>query len=250
MTASLREASLWNYPNEGAEPLRDHKAWLDENVVDALRGARTLSCRLVGSASNDRAGVAYNLTVAKRRAETARKYLLGRGVDGRQITEVQGVVDASVRSTSPRDRSVDVFLEQPVNKNFAIRVVPRDDTVPPLEGRPPFFHIRDRSNFVDAFYVLDRPPGAGTLLLPVKTAFDFFSIAGGWAAVQDFNGALMTLRSIGNNFGDDPIQPNLFVTINRPGQFSTLFAMVSVTSSEIEVPNNTSGTLRLVRGPE
>jgi hypothetical protein len=162
--ASLRKARLWNYPNEGDELLRDHRAWLDENVVAALRQGRTLTCRLLGSASNDNAGVAHNLQVADRRARKARAFLLGKGVDERQIVEVEAYMDTRVHSTSARDRHVDVVLRQPVDTIFDIRKVVLESWSSLLPwGAVHFFEIRARLHRLTAFYVLanNRPFNTG-----------------------------------------------------------------------------------------
>src|SRR5262249_38098456 len=125
MWGSFRRARLRNYPNEGDEPLPDHKVWLDENVVRTLRNGRALGlgCRLFGSASNDNAGFEHNLQVAERRARKAKAFLLARGVDPRQIFEVSAVVTGSKGSTDSKFRNVEVSLERPVNSSFAIRKV-------------------------------------------------------------------------------------------------------------------------------
>src|SRR5262245_2821970 len=120
VTFTIRGASLFNYPNNIDQPLPDHKAWLDQNIVPPLKADPTLTCKWFGSASNDKAGVTFNLALAKRRAEVVKTHLLAKGVRPEQLTAVQGTLETSRFSTDARDRNVNVSLESPHNTLFGI----------------------------------------------------------------------------------------------------------------------------------
>jgi hypothetical protein len=260
---SIREASLWNYPNEGDELLRDHRAWLDENVVAALAAQEAgqvaaglaLTCRLLGSASNDMAGVAHNLQVAGRRARKARAYLLGKGVAERQIVEVESSMDISVRSTAARDRHVDVFLQQPVDTIFAIRkvVLAAGSSLLPW-GAVHFFEIRPRAHRLSAFYVLarNRPFNTGPapgFALGARPGFDFVVTAPALVSVQDFDGADMMVFDAPS---DDPASfaDTTFAEIDKPGHFLSVFPMPEFERAPSDPSLITGKKLFLVRGPE
>jgi hypothetical protein len=246
ITLPVRIASLFNYPNNVDQPLADHKKWLDLNVVPVMKSDRTLSVRLFGSASNDKAGVPFNLALAKRRAEAVKKFLLQQGVAERQFSVVQGTMETSRFSTDPRDRSVDVFVDSPVNTAFGIRVVAGTPRFPVgFPGKKFFFRIHDGNNSAEAFFSFDAP--AGTLPpdgLDIDPTDGDFLVVNDFVSLRDFDGALATLTHPLVPVGQPDV---LNVTLTKPGRFSTAFV---IRLSGIDMKGGkATGRLSLTDGP-
>lgn len=251
MTSPIRGASLWNFPNEGDELLSDHREWLDDNVVAALRAKPWLSCQLSGEASNDRAGVKHNMLVARRRAAKAKAYLLAKGVQPRQITRAEGTLDVQVYSTDAHRRCVDVYLERPVNKWFNIRQVepfgPWPTAVP--EGTV-FFQLVDWANGLSAVVMLATQPrplpqDPNRMYKPVTRhgRYEPFPTTSAATSLTDFNGAdVDVLRDLST---DHEIGIVGFARINKPEMFSALARLVEFNADKDRV-----GKFVLVRGPE
>jgi hypothetical protein len=247
VTVPIRSASLFNYPNNIDQPLADHKKWLELNVVPVLKRDPTLTCKLFGSASNDKAGVAFNLALAGRRAQVVKKFLLGKGVREAQFTRVQGTMETSRPSTDPRDRNVNVSVESPVNTLFGIRVVGVTPKFP--SGLPGefFFRIHDSNNSAEAFFSYKPTLNTGPLqevapdLLPTRG--DLLPVTE-FVSVTDFDGAQVVLKHPFLPTGQPDI---LNVTMIKAGLFSTTFVIrlngITMTG------DRSDGKLVLVDGP-
>lgn len=260
---TFRGATLQNYDNEADELLPDHKRWLETDLVPTLRDGRALGlgCRLVGSASNDNAGVKHNLQVAERRAKKAKAFLLGRGVPAEQIFLVQSKLDTSTHSTLAKDRHVTAFLLRPINGIFGIRKVVLAASTSLLPwGAVHFFEIRDRQHGLSAFYAHSRfrPPNAPMpqfALLTRPGAFDSPVTLPKLVSLQDFDGADMEVSMLpvepdGPNQGGVTLGPRGLIV--QPGQFASEFPMPLFTPGPFDPwPKPIQGRkLFLVRGPE
>jgi len=104
-------AALENFGIDQSGLKNEHKKWLDDNVVPAMKSDPATRVFLRGSASKSGAND-YNMRLSERRVESVRKHLGQRGVSSGQISSTFTGEELALGSTneSASDRAVFLFL--------------------------------------------------------------------------------------------------------------------------------------------
>ncbi len=160
-------ARIQNFTIDKAKLKKAHRDFLADELGPLLKRNSRFICKIVGVASNDKAGAAYNQQKGRQRAGEVHGFLsVVQSIDGKQLKiQEKGDVRGIFGVQDDQNRAVDVFVFEPLSQQFSIRLISALDVWRRL-GLPPTnnmdqvaFLVTDRVNATSAVHLFaeDRP---------------------------------------------------------------------------------------------
>jgi hypothetical protein len=162
----VRSARLANFTLDSSKLKKAHRDFLDD-LADTLKRNVRFVCKIVGVASRDKAGDAYNQQKGRQRAGEVHGFLsVVQNIDSARLKiQERGEVRGDFGVQDDQNRAVDITVFEPLNSQVSIRLVDAREVWARLGLPAPknqdqvAFLIRDLDNKTSAvhFFGEDRP---------------------------------------------------------------------------------------------
>lgn len=259
-------ARLFNFTIDSARIKKAHEDFLRDEVAPLLIKNQRLVCLLVGSATNDKAGAAYNQKKGRERAGDVHGFLVVKqkvNADQLRIREA-GDVRGAFGAQREEDRAVDVVVVEPASKLFSIRLIEPIQVWQRL-GLPAkknmdqvAFLVEDKLNNLKAIYFLaeDRPELVERIVILAnmpgdagfKNSETVFTTAEA-ATSTDFEGARVIIsppNATPKADGEPEVMDSVIAGARVGGIFAALKA--KAVSFPIDIPSFSGRMVRAILG--